>query len=68
LRVVTSQKTAVSCPFGHLSVHGYNLVDVAVHMQGTLRELPSNAEMIGTLKIVYEVQRNKQKPPGAEDI
>jgi len=49
-------------------VHGYNLVDVAVHMQGTLRELPSNAEMIGTLKIVYEVQRNKQKPPGAEDI
>ena len=23
-------------------------------MQGTTRELPSNAEMIGTLKIVYE--------------
>lgn len=30
--------------------------------KGTLRELPSNAEMIGTLKIVYEV--SLQKPLG----
>ena len=51
------QKAAVSCPFGHPSVHGP--VDVAVRMQGTLRELPSNAEMIGTLKIVYEVHSKK---------
>lgn len=29
-------------------------------LQGKERELPSNAEMIGTLKIVYEARRKFQ--------